>query len=119
MKELLDYFGQKVEVGDIVLGATPKRNHFQDTNYSISVVISRTKGMLRLHKLGDSSNLAHMSKNQILDHVKQRGGRKGGRVLAEAVINLKKPTGITEQEFTQVNVPPISTAPSLFTTVFP
>lgn len=99
MNKLRDYFGNEINVGDIVLGATARRNHFQDTSYSIAVVIGRTKGMLRLHKLGEQKHDLKLSKKEILERVESRYGRKGGRVLPGLVISLNIPTGITQQEF--------------------
>lgn len=94
-----DYFGTPVNVGDIVLGAKARRHNFQDTTYCFSVVVAKTKGMIRLHQLGDQKKCTVMPKDEILEQVKCRGGRKGGRMISGNVINLGINCGITEKEF--------------------
>ena len=96
----LDYFGTPVSIGDLVLGAQGKRNNFQDTIYSFSVVIGLTKGMVRLHKLGENKDVLSFTRGKILEEVSHREHRRGGTLLASNLINLNKPTGITEVEFT-------------------
>jgi hypothetical protein len=101
-----DYFGSPVNIGDIVLGAMTKKNNYQDTRYSFSIVISKTKGMLRLHSLGDDVTVLSLNKPAMLDKVAERGGRRGGAVLSCNVIKTQVTTGITEAEFIKVNIPP-------------
>jgi hypothetical protein len=96
-----DYFGTPINVGDIVLGAKGKRNDFQDTTYCFSVVVAKTKGMIRLHQLGDQKKCTTMPKDEILEQVKCRGGRKGGRMISANVVNLGINCGITEKEFNE------------------
>jgi hypothetical protein len=106
-----DYFGSLVNIGDIVLGAMAKQNNYQDTRYSFSIVISKTKGMLRLHSLGDDVTVLALNKTAMLDRVAERGGRRGGAVLSSNVIKTQVTTGITEAEFTLVNIQPNVTLP--------
>jgi hypothetical protein len=114
-----DYFGNDVGIGDIVLGAKARKNNYQDTSYVFSVVLAKTKGMLRLHQLGASACTLKLSKGQILDSVRSRGGRRGGAIGPCNVIHTGVNTGITEQEFTKVNVPSTVNVPCTPFLAFP
>lgn len=94
-----DYFGTPVNVGDLVLGAKAQRNQYQDTEYCFSVVVAKTKGMIRLHQLGKTKATQSLSSFDILNSVKERAGKKGGRMLASNVIKLGRNCGFTEKEF--------------------
>jgi hypothetical protein len=115
-----DYFGCPLNIGDVVLGAMAKKNNYQDTRYSFSIIISKTKGMLRLHSLGDDVKVLALNKTDMLNRVSERSGRRGGAVPSCNVIKTQVSTGITEAEFTKVNLAPtIITASHNFFAQFP
>ena len=107
--KLKDYFGADVNIGDLVFGATPRKNYYQDTSYSVAVVIDRTAAMVRLHKLGEQQKDFHLNKEQVLEAVASRYGSRGGKVNPQSLINLGRPTGLTKEQFDKVNVSPVST----------
>ena len=106
-----DYFGSLVNIGDIVLGAIARKNNYQDTRYAFSIVISKTKGMLRLHSLGDNVEVLSLNKTEMLNRVSERQGKRGGAVNSINVIKTQVTTGITEAEFNSVNIALTPTPP--------
>ena len=83
---LLDAFGRELNIGDIVLGARGRPNNYVETVYMHSIVIGRTKAMLRLHQV-DSYNL---NKIIIEASIEQRYGRGGGKINpAETILVLQ------------------------------
>lgn len=100
-KTLRDYFGVAIEVGDILLGANGKKHHWNDTEFNFSIVIGRTKGMLRVHKLGTNKEELNRNKDSILESISYRRGTVGGRALAHNFIRMKA-SGLTQEEINNV-----------------
>ena len=92
---LQDAFQREVGIGDIVLGAKGKRSNYQETVYMHSIVIGRTRAMVRLHQIGSYD----ISKSNVLDSIEGRYGRGGGKVLPVEIILVHKDF-LSEQEIT-------------------
>ena len=84
MNKLYDYYGQELEIGDMVLGAVAG-NRYQQTNFKHSVVVGRTKCMVRLHQINEKA-----CKQDVLNSLKYRGTKRGGKVLPMELIRLEQ-----------------------------
>jgi len=78
-----DFYGNQVQIGDLVLGAKPG-GRYRITEFTESVVIDETDAMLRVCQIGDSRKL-ESSEQRIRDR-----GRRGGRLHPEEIIVIKK-----------------------------
>lgn len=79
---LKDAFHRELKVGDLVLGAKGRPNHYIGTVYMHAVVIGRTRAMVRLHQI-DSFNIC---KGNVLQSIEGRYGRGGGKINPAEVI---------------------------------
>ena len=82
LNKLHDHYGQELNIGDMVLGAIAG-GRWRQTRYIHSVVVGRTKAMLRLHQISETG-----IKSEVLDSLKSRGTKRGGKVIPEEVIRL-------------------------------
>lgn len=118
-----DYFGSTLDVGDIVMGATPRKNHYQDVSYSFAVVIGKTKKMVRLHKIGESLEAVkqfHTNPALLSENLVHRRNRRGGAVPPEGLIKTQlkpilKPDAIKQALETKVKQEPAIPLSSIFT----
>lgn len=78
-----DYYGNQVEVGDLVLGAKPG-GRFRLTEFTEAIVIGETAAMLRVCQVIDSRKLESCE-----EMIRDRG-RRGGRLNPNEIIVLKK-----------------------------
>jgi hypothetical protein len=92
-----DAFGKPIVLGDLLMGATGKKSHYHDTQFSFVVVIGLTKGMIRVHQLGQQPDCLNQSTRELLESIEHRG-RRGGAAAGINFINLDRPTGITQSE---------------------
>ena len=82
LNKLHDHYGQELNIGDMVLGAIAG-GRWRQTRYIHSVVVGRTKAMIRLHQIPETGNKA-----EVLESLKNRGTKRGGKVIPEEVIRL-------------------------------
>lgn len=85
-----DYFGQQLEIGDLVLGAKPG-GRYRNTEFSTCVIIGETNKMVRCHQVYKPQDRA-----DTLRSLEYRC-RRGGKALPEEFILLKKGY-LTKQE---------------------
>lgn len=78
-----DYFGQPLEVGDLILGAKPG-GRFRNTEFATCVVIGETEQLIRCHQVYDPQD-----RTKSLESLKERM-RVGGKARPEEFILLKK-----------------------------
>ncbi len=79
LEPLHDYYGTKVNIGDIVLGAKPG-GRFKQTVFIHAIVIGRTAKMLEVHQIDSNAGVY-----EVTDGLERRG-MKGGRLLSEEII---------------------------------
>lgn len=91
---LIDAFGRELNIGDIVLGAKGRPNNYVETVYMHSIVVGRTKAMLRLIQI-DSYNL---DKSSIEEVIERRGNGGGGGKINPAETILVMQGFLSEQE---------------------
>ena len=112
-----DAFGKPIVLGDLLMGARGKKSNYQDTQYSFVIVIGLTKGMLRVHQLGQQPDCLTMSKAELLESIEGRG-KRGGASAGLNFINLDRPTGITQAEIDDCLTKGQRT-PTIFSLAFP
>tara|TARA_R110002096_G_scaffold61408_1_gene152613 strand:- start:221 stop:613 length:393 start_codon:yes stop_codon:yes gene_type:complete len=84
MNQLHDHYGQELNIGDMVLGAVAG-GRWRQTRYIHSVVVGRTLAMVRLHQISETG-----LKPEVLESLKNRGTKRGGKVIPQEVIRLTK-----------------------------
>lgn len=97
MNKHLDYWGASIEVGDIVLGATARKDHFRHNDFDVCLVTGKTSKMIRVHKLGSNKKEINLLNTALLKRVEERFGRPVGASHPCNFIKLRE-TGLTEVE---------------------
>jgi hypothetical protein len=82
LNKLHDHYGQELNLGDMVLGAVGG-GRFRQTRFVHAVVVGRTKQMVRLHQISSNGD-----KQFALQTLKERGTKRGDRVLPTELIRL-------------------------------
>ena len=80
---LMDAFHRELNIGDLVLGAKGRPNHFIATVFTHAIVIGRTKAMVRLHQV---NSYGLTDTKEILQSIEGRYGRGGGKINPNEVI---------------------------------
>jgi hypothetical protein len=103
-----DYFGNDIEVGDVLLGAKAGGKFF-DTVYSFVVVVSKTPKLLRVSQLAIDSP-EKVTKDIVMESLNNRRGRKAGRVHPHCFIRTKVNVNLTQAEMEAAidKTPPVS-----------
>lgn len=78
-----DYFGQQLEVGDLVLGAKPG-GRYRNTEFNTCVIIGETVKMIRCHQVYKPEDRADTLRS-LMERM-----RRGGKAHPEEFILLKK-----------------------------
>jgi hypothetical protein len=110
-----DYFGNDIQVGDVLLGAKAGGKFF-DTVYSFVVVVSKTPKLLRVSQLAINSP-EKVTKDIVIESLTNRRGRKAGRVHPNCFIRTKVNVNLTQAEMESAinKTPPVSVGSPLNT----